>query len=301
MSYRVPLWVWAFLAADRLATRVTNVREGLRDELFLAFIPPAERSDLTAALYAQQSTYLPGGHRFQSGLFAWEKRVFDSALFPRSGRVLLGAAGAGRELVALLDRGYSVVAFDPCEAFVEAARRIAETSSERAANTTVVRASYRDLVRAAGEQAGPLSFLRDEARFDAVVLGWGSLSHVSPASERLALFQALHALAPGAPVLASFLLEPDTSASPGSKGRVRDALRRVFATLGAPGPSEAGDHFYPDAGFLSNLPRDEIAELAFRSGYEVALLDAAPYPHAVLVPHGESDPRTLNIAPAPRT
>jgi hypothetical protein len=169
------------------------------------------------------------------------------------------AASSSRSSTAV----FSVVAFDPCEAFVLAARRIAETSSERAANTTVVRASYRDLVRAAGEQAGPLSFLRDEARFDAVVLGWGSLSHVSPASERLALFQALHALAPGAPVLASFLLEPDTSASPGSKGRVRDALRRVFATLGAPGPSEAGDHFYPDAGFLSNLPRDEIANSRF--------------------------------------
>jgi hypothetical protein len=286
VSYRVPLWARAFLAADRLATRVTNVREGLRDELFLAFIPPSERADLTAALYAEQSTYLPGGHRFQSGLFAWEKRVFDSALFPKSGRILLGAAGAGRELIALLDRGFSVVAFDPCEAFVLAARRVASTSPEHLARATVVRASYADLTRAADSAAGPLAFLTSSPSFDAVILGWGSLSHVLPASERLALFQALHALAPGAPVLASFSLEPDSSAAPGSKGRVRDALRRLFAALGAPGPSEAGDHFYPDGGFFSNLSTDEIVELAFRAGYEVALVEDAPYPHAVLVPHG---------------
>lgn len=281
MSYRVPLWVRAFLAADRLAMRVTNLREGLRDELFLAFIPPAERADLTAALYAQQSTYLPGGHRFQSGLFAWEKRVFDSALFPRSGRVLLGAAGAGRELVALLDRGYSVVAFDPCEAFVLAARRVA-------AAATVVHASYGDLTRAAFAGSGPLAFLTAGPAFDAVVLGWGSLSHVLPSSERAALFKALRSIAPSAVVLVSFALQPDSAPLSGSKGRVRDALRRLFSAVGAPGPSEAGDHFYPDGGFFSNLGSDEIVSIARSAGYEVALFEEGPYPHAVLAPPGST-------------
>lgn len=287
MSYRVPLWARAFLAADKLAMRVTNAREALRDELFLALIPPSNRADLTAALYAEQTTYLPGGHRFQSGLFDWETRAFDSALFPKSGRILLGAAGAGRELIALLDRGYRVVAFDPCDTFVDAARRIASRSPERA---TVVRASYADLARAAAGHDGPLAFLRREPPFDAVVLGWGSLSHVSPSSERLALFQATHALAPNAPVLASFSLEADSSpptSLPGSKGRARDALRRLFAAIGAPGISETGDHFYPNGGFFSNLSRDAILELAFRAGYEVALLQDTPYPHAVLIPLGE--------------
>jgi hypothetical protein len=286
VSYRVPLWVRAFLAADRLAARAANVREGLRDELFLALIPPSERADLTAALYAEQRTYLPGGHCFQSGLFAWEKRVFDSDLFPKSGRILLGAAGAGRELVALLDRGFRVVAFDPCEAFVNAARRVLASSPEHAASSTIIRASYGDLARAATTGAGPLAFLTTAPAFDAVVLGWGSLSHVLPSSERAALFEALRSIAPSAPVLASFALEPDSSAPPGSKGRVRDALRRLFAAMGAPGPSEAGDHFYPDGGFFSNLSRDEVVAIGFRAGYEVALLEDAPYPHAVLVPHG---------------
>lgn len=288
VSYRVPAWVRAFLAADRLASRATNVRESLRDELLLAWIPPARRAELTAALYADQSTYLPGGHRFQSGLFAWEQRVLDSPLFPKSGRVLLGAAGAGRELVALLERGFSVVAFDPCEPFVEAALRVASTLSDAsaAARATVVHASYADLRRAADARDGPLAFLAAPASppIAAVILGWGSLSHVSPSSERLALLRAVRRLAPAAPVLASFALEPDSAAPPGSKGRVRDLLRRLFTALRAPGLSEPGDHFYPDGGFFSNLSSDEILSLAFRAGYEVALFEDGPYPHALLAP-----------------
>ncbi len=114
VSYRVPLWVKALLAVDRATLRLDSLRDGVRDELLLAWIRHEDRAGLTAAVYAEQGTYLPGGHRFQSGLFPWERRAFDLPIFPRSGRVLIGAAGAGRELVALEERGFSVVAFDPC-------------------------------------------------------------------------------------------------------------------------------------------------------------------------------------------
>jgi hypothetical protein len=276
VTYRVPLWVRALLAVDRAGIRAASIREGLRDELLLAWIPPSDRASLTAALYARQSTYLPGGYRFRSGLFAWERRALDSAFFPRSGRVLLGACGAGRELVELVLRGFDVVAFDPCAEFADAARRVAPRA-------TVLQASYADLIAASSGRGGPLASAV-AAPFDATWLGWGSLSHVTPSSDRLALLRALRAVAPRAPVLTSFALEPDTDAPPGSKGRVRDALRRVFSSLGAPGISEAGDHFYPDAGFLANLASDELMKLAFEAGYEVALFEEAPYPHAILAP-----------------
>lgn len=280
MTYRAPLWVRALLAADHAAIRVQNLRESLRDELLLAYVDPKDRAPLTAALYADQSTYLPGGHRFQSGLFTWERRALDSPHFPRTGRVLVGASGAGREVVALLERGYDVVAFDPCAAFVDAARRVAP-------NARVFQASYEDLINAATG-----SFPRTEnpltsaltAPFDAILLGWGSLCHVTPYASRLALFQALHSLAPSAPVLASFVLEPESSSPRGSKGRVRDALRRAFSAMGATGVSERGDHFYPDVGFFALLAPDEITKIALQTGYNVALFEDSPYGHAILAP-----------------
>jgi hypothetical protein len=267
---------------DRGAIRLQNLREGIRDEVLLAWIPPAERVALTATLYAGQSTYLPGGHRFEGGLFPWEKRALEAPAFPRSGRVLLGAAGAGRELAALVQRGFEVVAFDPCKPFVDAARGVAPPD-----RATLIHASYRDLVDAAGGRGGPLGAAGAGAPFDAVVLGWGSLSHVLPGVERVALLRAVHALAPRGPVLASFALDPERATPVPGKGRVRDRLRRAFAALGAPGVSEDGDRFLPDTGFFSYLSGDEVIDLAWRTGYEVALFEEAPYPHALLVPVGE--------------
>lgn len=279
MAYRVPAWVRAFLAMDRLGARLTNVREGLRDELLLAWTRPEDRAELTAALYANQGTYLPDGHRFKSGLFSWEKRVLDGAEFPKKGLVLLGAAGAGRELVALSERGHDVVAFDPCERFVEAARSVAPRD-----RATVVQASYEDLVAASQGRSNRLAEVLAGKRFDAVILGWGSLSHVSPAEARLELLRAVHTIAPHAPVLVSFAMQGETPVPLKSKGRVRDTFRALFALMGAPGRSEPGDHFYPETGFLCSIHPDEIDAHAWQTGYEVALLEDSPYPHAVLVP-----------------
>ena len=279
VSYRVPLWVKALLAVDRATLRLDSLRDGVRDELLLAWIRHEDRAGLTAAVYAEQGTYLPGGHRFQSGLFPWERRAFDLPIFPRSGRVLIGAAGAGRELVALEERGFSVVAFDPCAPFADAARSVADP-----ARSTVIHASYADLVAAAEGRESPLASAITGAPFDAVILGWGSLSHVLPSSARSALLRAVHTLAPNAPVLTSFAIEVDSSAPPESKGRVRDTLRRLFSALHAPGVSEAGDHFFLNGGFFAYLGHDEIVRLAWASGYEVAHYEDTSYPHAILVP-----------------
>jgi hypothetical protein len=272
--------VRVLLAFDRVARRAASLQEGLRDELMLAWIVPEDRLRVTASLYAEQASYLPGGRHFKGGLFPWEQRVLESGMFPHKGRVLLGAAGGGRELMALLERGFEVVAFDPCERFAEAARQ----ASASHAGASVFHASYADLVDAAAGRGGPLSLAVRSQGFDAVVLGWGSLSHVTFPADRLSLLRALRAIAPRAPVLASFGLRPVALESPQSKGRVRNTLRRFFAAMGAPGSSGPGDLFDPDAGFLTMFAADEITSLAWEAGYEVALWEEGSYPHAVLVP-----------------
>jgi hypothetical protein len=281
VPYRVPVWARALLAADRALLRVGNALGSVRDEAFLAWIPPEERTALTASLYADMPSYFPGGKRFEMGLFPWEARVLSSPPFPPSGRVLLGGAGAGRELAALVERGFDVVAFDPCRPFADAARTLGRGGTR---SVEVLHASYDDLVRAASGRGGPLAPACTGRPFDAVVLGWGSLSHVMPARARLELFRALRVICPDGPVLASFGLVTDPVGHAMNKNRVGKALRRVFAALGAPGTSEDRDHFLSGAGFVAFLERSEVRELARDSGYEIAVFEEGAHPHALFVP-----------------
>jgi hypothetical protein len=276
------VWARALLAVDRATQRAASVVGSLRDEALLAWIRVEDRSSVTAELYAGLPTYLPGGSRYKEGLFVWEDRVVSSPRFPRSGRVLVGAAGAGRELAALVERGYEVVAFDPCLPFVEAASRVIPPGK-----AVMVQASYDDLVafvtRGESGGGGELAPVLRGKRFDAAVLGWGSLSHVMPAYARKELLQAVRALVPEGPLLASFVLA-ETGPFPNGKGRLQKGLRRLFALAGAPGSSEDHDHFATVNGFFAFLTREEVRRLAAETGYEVALLEDYPYPHALLLP-----------------
>jgi hypothetical protein len=277
----MPVWVRAVLALDRAGARIENLRAGLRDEAMLSWLPAEERAALTAAIYAEIPTYLPGGHRFESGLFTWEHRVLAHPSFPRSGRVLLGAAGAGRELVALVQRGFEVVAFDPCEPYARAASDVAPAGKAK-----VVCASYADLVEAASGRGGPLAAVVSGTAFDAVILGWGSFSHVLPSSARVELLRALRRLAPRAPVVVSFGLRGDPAVAQPGQGRVRRTLRRLFAALGAPHAAEDSDHFFSHLGFFAHLSHEDLQSLSDQAGYEITLFEENPYAYALLSPKG---------------
>jgi len=258
--------------------RTGNVLASLVDEALLAWVPVEARSELTASIYAKDTQYLPGGSRFRSGLFSWEEKVLSGPLFPRAGRVLLGGAGAGRELVALVARGYHVVAFDPCLRFADAARGTVTTDKAE-----VFHASYEDLVVAMEGRGGRLAPVAGGPRFDAAIVGWGSFSHILPSSKRAEVLRAIRLVCPGGPVLLSFGYIGGVPEVVG-KGRVRNVFRSAFAKLGAPVLSEDRDHFVRGIGFFSYLGRDEIEKVAADAGYAIALFEESPYPHAVLRP-----------------
>ena len=267
-----PRWVRALLALDRGAHALARLVSALRDELLFAWVPPSRRADVTAALYAAQPTYAPGGGTFRVGLFDWERALVETPPFPRAGRLLVGGAGGGREAVALRDRGYEVVAFEPVATLVRAG---APAVAERP-GALLIRASYDDLVRAARGEASPLTPVLAGRRFDGVVLGWGSLAHVTEDEDRVALLRAVRAVAPAAPVILSFtdLLPPDPLG--GRTAALRGRLRRLFASLGAPGRYRPGDRFTPWGGFSRDTDAAAIETLAQRAAYDVVCIASNP-------------------------
>ncbi len=273
----IPRWVTALQWAGKTAWYVYRTEEVVRDELLRAWLDPEVRPLVTERDYARASSYLPGGATFERGLFDWESDVLASLHFPKSGRILLGAAGGGRELLALSERGFEVVAFEPNARLRAGAEAVARAHPR----ASVIDATYADLVQAARGRTGPLADVVASGPFDGVILGWGSLTHLMTSEEHLELLKATRACAPCGPTLISFFMRP--TAPNGNSERLRAGLRALFSTLGAKQPPD-GIGYEMGTGFVYYFTEEEVHRLAFEAGYEVAHLRAHSFPHAVLKP-----------------
>jgi hypothetical protein len=207
-------------------------------------------------------------------LAPWEEAWLARRLPPPPARVLVGGAGHGVEAAYLASAGYRVDALEPAAA---AARACAAHAEE------VWTARFEDLSRVVLDgAAGPLA----GRRYDAVLLGWGSLSHVLDARERQRLFAAVARLAPAGPILASFILVTDETA-PGRADRLGRRAGRALARLRRlPSPRDDGalllGHWF---GFIHQFTVDEIEALARACGRTVVWEhdDETLYPHITLI------------------
>jgi len=272
-----PIWSRLLFRFSRGLTALDVGQQIMRDELLLAFLPPSQRDSLTFEAYARSRSYVAGGEYFLQGLWAWEAALLEDPRIPRSGRVLLGAAGGGRELHGLLQRGYEVYAFEPVALLLESARTIATGT-----NAVLVQATYQDLVARAEGKSGALDSF--DGHVDLCILGWGSLSHLTEPTAAIETLRALRALAPEAPVIVSFISQ--SKGTPEVKGgarRLRRGFRRLLKAVGGQ-PVSTGLKFRTNLGFYYEFSQSEVIELCELAGYEIARLGDMPYPHALLLP-----------------
>ncbi len=242
------LGTWARLArgVQRSTERVTRVLAGVA----WSAAPAGALTALSVGL--GERGFAPSHQR---GPLSWEPAWWDAALPPPPARVLVGGAGAGREVTALEARGYRVDAFEPAPALAEALAGACHGQSWTLTHEAV----------AAGRgPTGP---------YDAVLLGWGSLSHVLEDSDRRALMRRCAALTDG-PILASVFLRDDRRPTrPAALG-----ARLGAALLGAERPLHPGVFFLPAVGFLVGFDPSELEALGREAG-RVTELTAAPFPH----------------------
>jgi hypothetical protein len=263
----VTWWLRPFLFLDLHLSPLARFARMLRDELLWALVPESKRARINEWIYRRDPRYRPGGEFFEGGLFDWEKKIFAHPEFPRNGTILLGGAGAGRELVALSRLGYGVIGFEPVEDLLETARSVA-------ANLPGVElhpGGYADLA----------DFPIDKLQIDAVVLGWGSFSNLLTQPARIGLLTSIRTRAPRAPLLLSVL--PESTLPSGRIERIRRMIRSALRFVGLT-PASPGNTFLSTAGFAHLFTPEEITDLAARTGYEVIAGDWLPYPHALLRP-----------------
>jgi hypothetical protein len=247
------------------------LRRGLED-LAVGLTSDEHRRLITDAIYGAAGRYHDTDRH--EGLFSWEAEALE-ACFPRApSRLLLGAAGGGREARALVTRGHDVLAFEPSE---ELLTRLHETPCASPSRLHAHPGCYEDLPR----DTALRRVVEARAPYDGVIIGWGSLTHILYDRDVVSLLRVLLELAPGAPVLASCLhgAPPETSKA---RRRIRRLLTRLVRD---PERFSEGTRFDGLIGFYRGYRREQIDRLARQAGYRIERFrDRDVYPHAVLVP-----------------
>ncbi len=188
------------------------------------------------------------------GLYPWESEWFERRMPPAPASVLVGAAGAGREARALRELGYRVHAFEPStSAFRLCERALGSDHADPA--------SYQDFVATALRGKRTSLRLEPDAKFDAVLLGWGSFGHVLRADDRFELLRACDRVAPRGPILLS-IFEPNAEVS------------------------KSGAYYTSWGGFLARPTVDELQQHARALNRELIVSLGSPSSYATLIPNG---------------
>lgn len=237
------------------------------EEIILALAPVLPRWKLVNSSYIKRC----GPPTVNMGLFCWEEEVIKKFFPPPKARILVGACGAGRELLALSSRGYFIAGFEP----LTASAKCAQVSIPKENLLTFSTSTYEDLV------GGKLKEIEYFAPYDAVILGWESISHILNCNMHKMLLEKVRKLCPEGPILLSWLKE--TYAGPKTK-----FFRSILTKIGFKAAKER-DHYSFRIGFLHTFTRDEIFDLAEATNNSVVIYeDEKPYPqgypHAVLLP-----------------
>lgn len=202
LRYRL-LRSWALRSREVqwILRRMESAVESWTGTVLVRTLRDSEKEALSIDLYG--ASFRPENDH--DGLYAWEQEWFERRLPPPPASILIGAAGSGREASALRNLGYDVHAFEPSAPAFQLCQRTLGAE-------TVDQASYQDLVATVLRGKSTRLRLARDAKFDAVLLGWGSFGHVLRPADRLDLLRACDRVAPGGPILLS-LFEPKAGAT----------------------------------------------------------------------------------------
>jgi hypothetical protein len=212
-----------FKYADRCFNRLAKLIAALHEGFWLGCLSAEDLNALTASHYEQTHEYSSAEHN-QRGLFDWETAALKR-YFPPGSRILVAAAGGGREVLALRRMGYAAEGFECSPWLLQASEALFDRLGEPRGVT---------LCPPNEVPAGP-------ADYTGIIVGWSAYTHIPTRRRRIAFLQGLRQRAlPGAPILLSFFARDRDPGYENVVYRVSRAARFLFR--GRKEESEPGDH-----------------------------------------------------------
>jgi hypothetical protein len=247
-----------FFVSTRLLESSIRATRGVFDGLWLGSLDARRVALIDESYFRQQRMYLNESYNRQ-GLWPWERHVIDT-YFGEASKVAVTGAGAGREVIALLDLGFDAVGFECNEKLAEFGNELTIADGHDLRLHTTERDVWPKLA----------------VGFDAAVIGWGSYMHIAGRRRRVSFLADAHAALPeGAPILVSFFARPGTSIRFRAVVRVGNVLRRLRRRE----KLEAGDALAPL--YAHFFTKDEIVAELDEAGFELVQFSTDPYAHAV--------------------
>jgi hypothetical protein len=246
------------LFSHRAALFLCRLLLDLWTGFWLGWLNSAQQQAVGEAYYSQKKAYR-SDHYNRSGWHNWERRILEDH-FGGCSRLLVAAAGGGREVLAAKRTGRDVEGFECHPELVAYANEFLE----REGFGTPVRHSPPD-------QCPSYPSL-----FDGAVIGWGAYIHIAGRKRRVAFLQSLRAsLCNGAPLLVSFYFRRAGNSHYRRVFRLGDFIRRA---LGRDRP-ELGDSLIP--AFVHYFTREELADELKEAGFTLVFYSEEEYGHAV--------------------
>ncbi|KXK49322.1 MAG: hypothetical protein UZ13_03166 [Chloroflexi bacterium OLB13] len=251
--------VRAYFFVNRLWTLMSNGLTAVYQGIWLGLLSHAHLSEVTSQHYAKAETYHSDDYNL-NGLFDWEIGIYHR-FFRDCQTILLGAAGGGREIVALSRLDKTVSAFECQPALLESARQLLKARSIDA-----------EIILAKPDHV-PESF----GTFDGLILGWGGYTHIAGRDARIAFLKEFrtHVRAEG-PILLSFFVRRKESRMMRWTYRIAKVIRRIRFSRES---VELGDTLYGpyDHHFKENEVKAELEA----AGFELVYFADKPFAHAV--------------------
>ena len=241
---------------NRFVQFVSAVHEGFR----LGCLCADDLNALTAGHYQQAREYSSAEHN-QRGLFDWEAAVLNR-YFQSGSRILVGAAGGGREVLALRRARFQADGFECSTHLVQAADALFDQLREPRG----VRLCAPDEV-----PEGP-------AIYEGLIVGWSAYTHIPTRKRRVAFLEGLRKRAvQGASILVSFF---PRDRSPAYENLVYTTARvSRFLFRGRKEDSEIGDHL--SWCFSHTFTRDEAEAELRAAGFRMVHYSEVGEGHAV--------------------
>lgn len=211
-----------FKRADGWFNRFVRLAAVVHEGFWLGCLSADDLNAITAEHYDHSHESASPEHNLR-GFLDWELAVVNRH-FPAGSRILVAAAGGGREVLALRRAGYQSDGFECNPVLVQASDAIFEQLGEP-----------RGVMLCPADQVPP-----GPATYGGLIVGWSAYTHIPTRGRRVAFLQALRQRAlPGAPVLLSFFTRTGASRY---DGFVRKGANLFRALRGREESVELGDH-----------------------------------------------------------